>query len=81
MILNLYVVRDLTTGFNQPWCDKNDEAAIRGFSYSVNNNDIMGFKPSDFQLFCVGTFDTEEGDVKGHIPELIVRGEEVIADR
>lgn len=80
MILNLYCVRDLTSGFNQPWCDKNDEAAMRGFSYSINNNDIMGFRPSDFQLFQVGTFDTEKGDVTHILPTLVVRGEEVVAD-
>lgn len=80
MILNLYCVRDLTTGFNQPWCDKNDEAAIRGFAYSINNNDIMGFRPSDFQLFQVGTFDTDKGDVSYVLPTLVVRGEEVVAD-
>lgn len=81
MIVNLYSVRDLNSGFNQPWCDKNDECATRGFAYSVNNNDIMGFRPSDFQLFQVGTFDMDTGDVKGCLPTLIVRGEEVIADR
>lgn len=80
MILNIYSVRDLTSGFNQPWCDRNDDVAIRGFSYSINNSDIMGFKPSDFQLFCLGKFDTEKGDIKTHLPELVVRGEEVLAD-
>ena len=78
MILNMYSVRDLNAGFNQPWCDKNDECAIRGFSYSMNNNDIMGFAPADFQLFLVGTFDSDKGDVTHVIPELIVRGEEVV---
>lgn len=81
MILNVYSVRDLTTGFNQPWCDKSDEAAIRGFGFSINQNDIMGFRPSDFQLFQIGTFDTEKGDLGTMLPTLIVRGDDVIADR
>lgn len=81
MILNLYSVRDLTTGFNQPWCDKNDECAIRGFSYSINNNDIMGFKPSDFELFQIGEFDTVSGDVCSILPVLVVRGDDVFAGK
>lgn len=79
MILKVYSVRDLTTGFNQPWCDKNDDAAIRGFSYSINNNDIMGFKPSDFQLFSIGEFDSDKGDLISCLPQMIVRGEDVLA--
>lgn len=82
MILNLYSVRDLATNiFNQPWCDLNDEAALRGFSYQINNNDLMGFKPSDFQLFQVGEFDSDKGDVKHIIPVLVSRGEDVYADK
>lgn len=81
MILNLYCVRDLTTGFNQPWCDKSDEVAIRGFAFSMNSNDIMGFRPSDFQLWQVGTFDTDKGDVEHIIPCLVMRGEDCIGDK
>lgn len=82
MKMNLYAVRDLAANvFNQPWCDLSDDTAIRGFSYQINNNDLMGFKPSDFQLFQVGEFDTEKGDIKSMLPTLICRGDDVIADK
>lgn len=80
MIVSMFSVRDLQSGFNQPWIDKNDECAIRGFSYSMKSNDIMGFRPSDFQLFKVGTFDMETGAVDSCLPKLIVKGEDVVGD-
>lgn len=81
MIVNLYSVRDLASGtFNQPWCDMKDEVAIRGFSQAVNNNDIMGFRPADFQLFQIGTLDLDKGELVPMLPNLICKGEDVIAD-
>ena len=82
MKMKMYSVRDLATNqFNQPFCEIADDAAIRGFSYQINNNGIMGFKPTDFQLFQVGEFDLEKGDVASVLPVLICRGEDVYADK
>lgn len=82
MKMNMYSVRDLATDqFNQPFCELADEAAIRGFSYQINNNGIMGFKPTDFQLFQVGEFDLQKGDVASVLPVLICRGEDVYVDQ
>lgn len=78
-MFNMYAIRDLNLGYNQPYCEKNDEVAIRGFSYAINHNDIMGFRPSDFLLFKVGEYDDEKGDVIGEMPVLICRGEDVFA--
>ena len=51
MTMKMYSVRDLATNqFNQPFCELADDSAIRGFSYQINNNGIMGFKPCDFHL-------------------------------
>lgn len=81
MIVNVYCVRDLVAkSFNQPWLDVNDEVAMRGFSQAINNNAIMGFRPADFQLFQIGEFDSEKGDLKPIIPILVCRGDDVIAD-
>lgn len=82
MTMKMYSVRDLATNqFNQPFCELADDSAIRGFSYQVNNNGIMGFKPTDFQLFQIGEFDLEKGEVSGILPVLICRGEDVYADK
>lgn len=80
MNMNLYSVRDVNVGFNQPFVEVNDETAIRGFAYAVNNSDIMGFKPQDFDLYCVGTFDTDCGKIEPMYPAImVIHGTEVFA--
>lgn len=81
MTVNVYAVRDLVAkSFNQPWVDVNDEVAMRGFAQAINNNSIMGFRPADFQLYQIGEFDTEKGDLQPILPILLARGDDVVAD-
>ena len=72
MIMNMYAVRDVHTGFNQPFCDSNDDSAERGFAYAINHGDIMGFAPKDFDLYCVGSFDTANGLLNPTYPPVLV---------
>lgn len=78
MIYGVYVVRDNKTEFLTPTCDVNDESAIRNFSYAINNADgIMGFAPTDFDLFKIATFDASKGvlDKSDYpVPEFIISG-------
>lgn len=71
-MMNLYSVLDVTVGFNQPFADRSDEVATRGFAYSINNSDIMGFAPKDFDLYCLGTFDEKTGKIEGVFPPVLV---------
>lgn len=72
MIMQIFSVRDVNVGFNQPYCEVNDDVAIRGFSYAINNSDIMGFAPKDFDLYCVGDFDTNSGIINPTVPPILV---------
>lgn len=76
--MKLYSVRDVNMGFNQPFVDVNDEIAKRGFAYAVNNTDMLGFRPGDFDLYCLGEFDQNTGDIDCCIPTLICHATEVI---
>lgn len=77
-MMNLYSVRDVNVGFNQPFADKNDEVATRGFAYAVNNSDIMGFAPKDFDLYLLGSFDEKTGEIKPVFPSiLVVKGTDI----
>lgn len=78
--MKIYAVRDVNVGFNQPFCDVNDEAAKRGFSYAVNNSDLMGFRPGDFDLYCLGSYSTDTGMIDQEIPVLICHATEVYAN-
>lgn len=78
MKVPVYSVRDVNVGFMNPMCDVNDNSAKRNFAYAINNTDLMSFSPADYDLFRVGSFDSDTGvfDVLP-IPELLVHGASV----
>lgn len=82
MIVNMYGIRDCHTGFMSPQTDLNDETAKRNFAMSVNNNPgVLGFRPGDFDLYYLGQFNTESGELKAITPiEFIVNGANVVGD-
>lgn len=75
----IYSYRDAKAWFGQPMIDNNDESAIRGFAYAINNaTGIMSFSPSDFDLYKIGIFDSEKGTVEPVQPiQLVVSGSSV----
>lgn len=77
---NLYSVRDVNVGWNQPFCEVSDAVAKRGFAYAVNNTDMIGFAPGDFSLYKVGSFDPEHGIVSDELPVLICHATEVMSN-
>ena len=80
MVYGVYAFRDNKTSFGQIWNDHNDESAKRGFAMMINNADgLMGFAPSDFDLFKIGEFDSENGQLSPVWPiEYLVNGNAVI---
>lgn len=75
----VYCVRDTKVGFQpQLLVEQNDASAVRGFSYAINNEGLMNYSPSDFELFKLGELDTEKGIFTAVIPsELVVSGSSV----
>lgn len=75
----IYSYRDTKAGFGNPVCDMSDQTAIRGFSFAINNRDgLMNYAPKDFDLYKIGTFDTEKGVITPEqIPILVVSGSSV----
>lgn len=76
MVYNVYTVKDHKSWFSQIWNDINDETAKRGFSQMMSNPDnVMGFNPQDFDLFKIGTFDSETGQLDSIWPiEFVLSG-------
>lgn len=76
----VYSYRDQKVGFGQPIVDQSDAAAIRGFSFAMNNkNGIMNFSPKDFDLYKIGEFDTIKGVfIPEKVPVLIMSGSSVV---
>lgn len=77
----IYSYRDAKASFGMPFVDQNDNSAIRGFRFALNNKDgIMGFSPADFFLFKIGEFDTESGSLNPQLPEMICAGNSISVD-
>lgn len=82
MIYPVYSVRDVKVGFDvQFLVQANVEAAKRSFEMAVNNpGSMMGFKPSDFELYEIGSFDTDKGVFSGNpVPSFVIGGAEIYA--
>ncbi len=82
MIYQVYAIYDSASGlFMAPSIDLSDGAAIRSFRQALSKVDtIMGFKPDDFILYCIGHYDIETGKIESFVPpvQLARGGKEVI---
>lgn len=62
MILGVYVMRDVKTGFLTPSFDSNDQTAIRNFAHAVcQPSSVLTFQPKDFSLYKLGEYDMDSG--------------------
>lgn len=70
MIYGVYSVFDAAAQvFTAPTIDISDASAIRAFQQAVANSaSVMNFKPEDFSLYQVGTFDVETGALDPMLP-------------
>lgn len=79
---NLYTVKDHLYKFGDPFLCPTDDLAVRYFSRLVNGDkrsDNLAFKPADFDLFLVGEFDTESGEIIPTWPvQFVVNGESCV---
>ena len=68
----VYAVRDSLLGFGFPMIRDNDAVASRAFEYDLKvDNSPYAHHPQDFQLYRIGEFDTENGNIKSESPTLI----------
>lgn len=78
MTYGIFAIRDLRTGFMNPLVDLGDDSAMRNFAFACAASDSMiGFRPGDFDLYRLGSFDTESGQIVGCLPELVCHATEV----
>lgn len=76
-----YSIRDNKVGFGAPFLEANDHTAIRSFGLKVNANDLMYYSPADYDLYSVGSFDTETAMFKSAVPVLIKSGTSMVGDK
>lgn len=75
MIVGVYSMRDeVAQTFTSLTTEANDQTAVRNFAHALSQpNTILSFRPADFALYRVGSFDTDTGAIA---PEsrIIMRG-------
>lgn len=82
MILKIVAFRDAGVDqFQGVSCVQHVGAAIRGFTDAVNgksgqDNDLFRH-PNDFELFCIGEFNSDTGEMTGCRPVSLCRGSDV----
>lgn len=68
-------MRDQLTGFMNPFVATNEAVAERDFRIVINDPDQkLYFNPKHFDLYRIGTFDTETGVLDPVDPTIIVTG-------
>lgn len=80
MMLNVYSIRDVRSGFLTPTVDQNDYIAARNFANAImESHGVLFTHASDFQLFRIGEFDSDKGVlIPAQLHELISDGAEVL---
>lgn len=73
----LYSIRDNKVGYMQPVIRQNDAAAIRDFVATISlsgSDSMLNLCPSDFDLYFVGYFDDEAGELEHVTPVFLAFG-------
>ena len=83
MKYKLVAIRDNKANmFWQPQVQTNYDTAKRDFAIMINSSEarsVTGFAPGDFDLYCVGVFDSESGVIEpAKVPEFLVNGRSVL---
>lgn len=70
MIYGVYAIYDSAAHvFTAPTIDISDASAVRSFQQAISNSgSVMNFKPDDFSLYQVGTFNVETGELEPFTP-------------
>lgn len=66
MISRMYAVKDEMSGFTYPIPITNDRDAKAWFQERMESTKLMRDNPGDFNLYYLGTFDTESGTFIQH---------------
>lgn len=62
MKMKIFSIKDLKAGFQQVFLSANEAVAMRDFGSICNKPDTNYYNfPTDYELWCVGEFDTETG--------------------
>lgn len=80
MILNAYSIRDKFAQFSAPFFCGNDFVAKRNFMFTAMNPEtVIHAAPGDFDLYAIGSFNDETGELLPAVPSLVISAQNAIA--
>ena len=72
MNMPLYTIKDDLTGYGVPFATDNDGTAMRYFNQAFNaDNSIYSQNPEHFNLYFVGNFDNQSGEIDCDKPRYV----------
>lgn len=74
MLYNLYTVKDNKVGYGDVFCRVNDGLAKREFSLMVNRDEHMKPIAQDLELYCLGTYESDNGKITAKEPRFLTSG-------
>lgn len=81
MKYGIYSVRDKLTGYMNISLERSDALAQRSFGIIVgDSNSIISCNPGDYDLYRLGSFDTDSGDIHADLPEFVVSASSLCYD-
>ena len=71
MIKRLFALKDKLAGFTDPFVDYNGPICMRHIRNSLKQETDFSLNPKDFELYEVGSFNTEDGTFTSDVKKLI----------
>lgn len=82
MKYGIYAIRDARTTFMSLTVDYSDEAARRNFAHAVNHPEsLMQSHPNDFDLYKLGEYDVETGEIFPATPVQFIVGASSLVEK
>lgn len=70
--MKIYAIKDTIVGaFTAPFYQKNNSVAIRTITNAINNERELQNNAKDLQLYCLGEFNEETGEIQSNVEFII----------
>lgn len=70
----VFSVRDKLAGFSAPELSLTEDTMKRTFAHRINNDSNLLFSASDYDLYKVGEWDVDSGQMTPCLPEFVIAG-------
>lgn len=81
MMKYVYAIRDNKVGYFGLTTDSYDTVAVRSFAAACkSSNSLLQTNPEDFDLYCIGTFNDDSGELTGFAPKFVAHATDFVKE-